>query len=1198
MSAGKAKPPIEPAATQETVQMNPLAPKLSLASSFRRAASAFSRRSWAQRTRSEGRATEAVARRAHLAGAREVRRAALGSLAAASGLFLLAAAPAQASSSPWWHLTAISTPTTLAPGGHGLLTFDAINVGNDSTQGPITVRATMPAGVTVEQVEINPGEPEPLVGFWAYAQTPGFGPASAGPFKGEGLGPEEENAGLRACREPAPREVECTYAEFFEPVAPFQFLELRVALAAEAAPAGPGGPVQLEVTGGGAPGATASQPLAVGATPPPFGVNRISVVPEEEGGATDTQAGSHPYQLTTTFALNQNTDPLSPPALPRDLQFRLPTGLVGSAVSSPRCSEGDFSTIRRGIVDICPPETAIGSVTVFIDEPVFGGTQTITLPVFNLVPAFGEPARFGFEYVGAPVVIDTHIRNGEDYGVTASVSNITQVANFLSESLTLWGTPGDASHDQSRGWPCVAGQHWAQQAGFSCAPSSGVATPAAFLTLPTSCGAPFATTVTGDSWPRRAAPGAEPESVPLPPGTYSLADGLGQTLPVSGCNRLAFNPKVTAVPTATAAAAPTGLSFDLDFGNEGIDSPHGTSESEVKKAVVTLPEGVTTNPSVANGLSACSEAQYEEENLADEAGCPESSKIGEVEIESPLVAQTIEGSIYVARQGENPNHNLVTIYMVAKNAELGVLVRSAGKVVPDERTGQLTTTFDELPQLPFTHFHLSFRQGQRAPLITPGLCGTYATQAQLYPYSNPEIVTPREATFQISSGAGGGACASSASQLPNKPSLEAGTTSPLAGAYSPFVFRVKRDDGSQVLSTISATLPKGLLGKLAGIKECTNAEIAQAEGRSGEGQGALELSSPSCPASSEVGVVTVGTGVGSQPYYVQGKAYLAGPYKGAPVSLAIITPAVVGPFDLGTIVVRTALYVDETTAQIHAVSDAIPTIVHGLPTVVQSISLNTNRPNFTLNPTSCDGMQILGSVTSTLGNVAPLTDRFQVGACNALAFKPTLKLSFSGQTKRTGHPGVKAVLTQPKGLNANIARASVVLPKGMLIAQAHVNSPCTRVQFNSTAVPGEACPPKSVLGHAKVWTPLLEAPEEGPVYFRSNGGERELPDLVVALRGRIPVQLVGFIDSTGKKGAEVRRVRTRFQSVPDAPISRFELKLSGGKKGLLENSQNLCRAKKLSKLQLTGQNGKTYDTEPVVAVAGCSKKAKSPRAPA
>ena len=427
--------------------------------------------------------------------------------------------------------------------------------------------------------------------------------------------------------------------------------------------------------------------------------------------------------------------------------------------------------------------------------------------------------------------------------------------------------------------------------------------------------------------------------------------------------------------------------------------------------------------------------------------------------------------------------------------------------------------------------------------------------------------------------------------MPNAPSFEAGTTTPLAGAYSPFVLKLSRENGSQQIHALNVTLPPGLTGKLAGLKECSDAQIAVAERRKTAGEGALEKADPSCPQTSEIGVVTVGAGSGT-PLFVQGHAYLAGPYKGAPLSMVIVTPAVAGPFDLGTVVVRAALYVNESSAQISVKSDPIPSILEGIPLDVRSIAVQINRNQFTLNPTSCEPMSLTGEALSPIGT-ASLSQRFQVGGCNGLEFQPTLKLLFSGQTKRTGNPAVKGVLTQPKGENANVAGVTVLLPRGMLIDNSHINNPCTRVQFNSTPVPGGGCPSKSILGSAKVWTPLLEAPESGNVYFRSNGGERKLPDLVVALRGKIPLQLVGFIDSVGKKGAEVRRVRARFLGLPDAPVSRFELKLSGGKRGLLENSKNLCTAGDQAKFQLVAQNGKTLQTEPKVQVGGCHKKKTS-----
>jgi hypothetical protein len=988
-------------------------------------------------------------------------------------------------------------------------------------------------------------------------------------------------------REPIPCEEATLTCTMPERLLPFDTIEMKIAVDVE--PGAQSGELnEATISGGGGPSTTVRRPVAISTAPVPFGISEYEQSLEEEGGTPATQAGAHPFQYTTQIAVNQLRDinplllPLqfrpevTPSGLAKDFHFKLPPGLVGNASTLPVCTTSEFfQTNLEGngvhssaIENECPADTAVGVAVVTVHEPATVGTSTLTVPIFNLEPNFGEPARFGFYVILAntPVYIDTSLRSGEHYEIVAEANNLSQTGSVLASTATFWGTPGSAAHDGQRGWGCINGARGVESVQH-CQPSAE-ANPKPFLSLPTRCTSPLLAGGEVDQWN-------------VDQGVFS--DFSGAFSPsglLTGCNRVPFGPTVAVEPATRSAAAPTGLTVDLDLKQEGLGNAAGLAESDVKKVTLSLPTGVTTNPSVANGLQACSLPQYEAEALGNQS-CPESSKVGEVEIESPLVKPVIKGSVYVARQHDNPADNLLSIYMVAKNPELGVLVKSAGAVTPNQQTGQLTTTFDELPQLPFTHFHFAFRTGQRAPLITPGLCGRYSAQAQLYPYSDPGVPIERTATFEVTGGANGGPCVTQESQLPNKPTLEAGTLSPIAGAYSPFVFKVKREDGSQALSTVSATLPEGLLGKLAGVKECSNAQIAQAESRSGEGQGALELSSPSCPASSQVGTVNVGTGVGSQPYYVQGKAYLAGPYKGAPLSLAIITPAVVGPFDLGTIVVRTALHVDEETAQITAVSDPIPTIVHGLPTVVQSISLNMNRPEFTINPTSCEPKQIEASATSTLGNVAPLRQRFQVGACNALAFRPGLKIALKGQTKRVGHPALKAVLTYPKGQNANVRRALVNLPGSELLDQGNLNNTCTK-----PVVRAGKCPKSSIYGKAKAWSPLLEKPLEGPVYLVGGYGYK-LPALVAELNGQIRVLLVGKVDSGKNHG-----IRTTFEAVPDAPVSRFVLEMKGGKKySLLENSQDICKHRQKAIARFTAQNGRTYDTEPAIAVQ-CGKGAK------
>jgi hypothetical protein len=880
-------------------------------------------------------------------------------------------------------------------------------------------------------------------------------------------------------------------------------------------------------------------------------------------GTPDTQAGSHPYAFELHFELNfdEGAGKTEGGEL-RDTITYLPPGMIGNPTAVPTCPRQSF----EGVLPDCPPSSQIGVARVVLP----GLNSEAFAPLYNLVPPPGAALQLGFtadEFTALlSATVPSEERNilGEEAEPYAARLEVPDAPlEVRSVTATVWGTPADPSHDPER---------------EGTLPPGAALTP--FLTLPTSCGSAPKVTVAVDS--------------KLDPGAFvgesaQMLDSGGNPQALTGCEAVPFSPTVLAAPTTPAAESPSGLDFALKLPNQGLTNPRegAVSETEPTKTVVTLPAGITANPAAVNGLGVCTEEQFRAASATD-PGCPASSKLGTLTATTPLLEEAIEGSAYLAAPHANKFGSLLALYFVAAVPQRGVVVKQAGRVDVNPQTGQLTTTIEGLPPVPYSGFEVRLLEGPRAPLITPQACGTYEVTARLYPFSAPAAETLETAPFKITSGAGGGACASGEAGLPNTPELVAGSTSTLAGAYSPFVFKLSRQDGTQRFSAVSFSPPRGLLAKLAGVPYCPQSGIEQARSRSAEGDGALELASPSCPAASQIGTVIAGAGAGPAPYYVQGKVYWAGPYKGAPFSLEIITPAIAGPFDLGVVAVRTALYVNEATAQIRAVSDPLPTILEGIPLDVRTVSVQMDRPEFTLNPTDCDPQTITASLTSPTGATATPSTRFAVGGCGGLEFKPDLKLSFSGQTKRTGYPAVKAVLTQPAGENANIAAATVILPKGMLIANAHINNPCTRVQFNSTPVAGEGCPAKSILGTAKVWTPLLEDPEEGKVYFRSNGGERQLPDLVIALRGQVPLQLVGFVDSVGKKGAEVRRVRARFLSIPDAPVSRFELKMLGGKRGLLENSKNLCKAQDKANFELTGQNGKTHDTEPKVQVS-CGK---------
>lgn len=1135
--------------------------------------------------------------------ARRLHRA----IAIAAGLALVglsaAASPALAATTSWWALSSEQTPTYLEPGGEGKIIVVATDIGEagvNATHSPLTITDTLPPGLEATAVNWT-------VGFG----QPGFAPQW----------PAE--SGFFPCAIVA-QTITCTIAPFEPPLLPVaalepnQRIEVEISVRVDAAAGVPGeaneatvsggeplachqvGPeaggfvdeachgmfpyrseaipsivegrdFEQEATGESVPAARVERPLVVSEGPVPFGVDQYEFLPEAEGSAAERRAGSHPFQLTTVFILNQRLERQrgsgegtanagTLPALPKNARFDLPPGLVGNPTAVPRCSTAQFYAKPKGSssdANECPADTAVGVAMVTFDEPNVLQLRTMPVPLFNLEPAPGEPARFGFFVSGVlPVVLDASLRSGGDYGVTVTAHRIPEVSVLLASRVTFWGEPGDPRHDAQRGWSCVAGGMYQFAGGLpSCAASQGASGQVKpFLRLPTSCAGPLAVPMLLQSW--------------LPGASYLPPVEPAQQPSVEGCNRVPFDAQIEVQPDVHAAASPSGLAVRLSVPQEASEAAGGLAEADLKDAVVTLPEGIAVNPSSANGLGACSPQQVELHG-PEPAQCPEASKIGTVQVDTPLLDHPLKGGVYVAKPYDNPFNSLLAIYIAVDDPQSGVVVKLAGKVTADPQTGRLTTTFSENPQLPFKEFTLDFFGGPRAALKTPDTCGTYTTTTDMRPWSENGDAHP-SSSFGIGSGPNGSACANSLAEQPNKPAFSAGTVSPLAGEYSPFVLHLSREDGSQRFSTIETALPPGLVGKLAGIPYCPDAALAAVAGKTG----AQELAAPSCPAASQVGAVNVGSGAGSQPYYVQGTAYLAGPYKGAPISLAIVTPAVAGPYDLGTVVVRAALHVNPETAQITAKSDPIPTILQGIPLDIRSIALRMDRPEFTLNPTSCEAMSIGGTSFSVLGQAAALSNRFQVGGCAALGFKPQLHTRLFGATHRGAHPKLRAVLTMPRADQANIARAVVSLPHSEFLDQGHIRTICTRVQFAA-----EACPKGSIYGYAKAISPLLNEPLEGPVYLRSSSNK--LPDLVAALAGQIEIDLVGRIDSV--RGG----IRTTFETVPDAPVSKFVLTMQGGKKGLLVNSRNICKRTYRAVATFNGHNGRSKDLHPALKNSHC-----------
>jgi hypothetical protein len=857
----------------------------------------------------------------------------------------------------------------------------------------------------------------------------------------------------------------------------------------------------------------------------------------ETSSMPSTRAGARPFGLTTRFTVpttEYNGEPI-PEENVKNVTVELPPGIVGNAVGLPQCPQERMDELAN-----CQPDTQVGiaRLKLFLGIPL-----EVSVPVYNLEPPADEPAQFGFKVIAAVTRIHTHVRSTPDYGVDATLVNINPTAALYSSEVTLWGVPASPIHDTER----FEGNHVETPGrNGNGEPLPSQAPPVPFIANPTSCTGPLTTQIAATSW---QFPSDEKQSSFAAPG-------------MTGCDRLPFEPSLDLAPDTGSAGSPAAMTIDLHLPQH--EAIQGTRTADLKKAVVTLPQGVALSPGSAEGLAACTDAQVGI-GVETPAACPSESKVGTVSIATPLLKQPLTGALYLGSQlsSDPASGQMYRLFLTAEGS--GVRVKLPGSVSVDPSNGQLTATFDEAPQLPFEDLHVALAGGPRAPLSTPKTCGVYTTHASFTPWSAPAGETVEsESSFRVD-----GNCAAADDFSPR---LSAGTVNPTAGESSPFLLEVTGQSGAQNIQGISTTLPKGLLAKLAGVAVCSDAQAG----------------SGSCAAASKVGSTTVAAGQGSSPLSVPqpGKAptaiYLAGPYKGAPYSLVFDVPAQAGPFDLGNVVVRSALRIDPETTQVTADSDPLPQVVGGIPVQYRSIAVSIDRGGFTINPTSCLATAVTSTITSAQGAAAHPSSPFQATNCSELEFKPKLALAMKGSTKRAGNPALTATLTAAEG-QANIAKTTVVLPKTAFIDQRHVNNPCTRVQFNANS-----CPAKSVLGTAVAYSPLLDKPLEGPVYFRSNGGERQLPDIVADLNGQIHVILVGFIDSK-KAGKETSLVRTRFASVPDAPVSKFVLNLKGGKRGLIQNSADLCKSEPKAEVQMEGQNGKPNDFKQKISVS-CPKK--------
>jgi hypothetical protein len=919
---------------------------------------------------------------------------------------------------------------------------------------------------------------------------------------------------------------------------------------------------------------------------PEFGIAAFDGLESDVSGNLVSQAGGHPALLTTWIDFNLYTDPNVGPNVPvedvKDIKVDLPPGLVGGVAGLGQCTATELAN-GTGVTDtrpLCPTTSQIGLLSIRIDIG-----ETSQVPVYNMVPPPGVPARFGANVAGDMVMFDSSVLgSGSNYHLRVTATNVPQGLTINGNTLTLWGVPSDSSHDPERTCP--------GQSATGCA--SGVPAKAFFRT-PTSCtgSAGLPETLTVDSWQH---PGVFKQATffshdvpgyPLAPAEWGPQHGT------DGCQSVPFDPKFLAQPPVGAkAGAPAGFAVDVTIPQS--DDPSTIAQSDLKKAVVTFPQSVRVNPSSADGLGACSPAQVAL-GSETEPDCPDASKLGTMEIESPLLDAPLTGLVYLAEPFDNPFGSLLAVYLVA--SANGVVIKVPGEIHADPSTGQLTATFDDNPQLPFTRVHMVLDGGPRAPLTLPGTCGAYTTHAVLTGW-NGKVVNTTSA-FDVSGDGHGAPCPGARFA----PGFTAGTQNPIAGGFSPFGMRLTRtDDDGEFGSLSSLSLPKGLLANVASIT--TRCTIEQADAHA-------------CPADSHIGEVTTGAGAGSNPFYVPGDIYLTGPYKGNPFGIAVIVHALAGPFDLGYVVVKGAIQIHDD-GSVTVATDPFPTILQGIPLQVRDIRVNLDRPGFTFNPTSCNPTSINGTVVSTANQQAGVSSHFQVGECANLAFKPKFSASTAGKTSKANGASFHVHLASNEGPHStgggesNIAKVDVQLPVALPARLTTLQKACTAAQFADNPA---GCPEASFVGTATAHTPILASPLSGPAILVSHGGQA-FPDLVLVLQGEgVRLNLTGHTQI--KKGITF----SHFETVPDAPVASFDLTLPQGPHSALTTDipgRNLCantrtvtvtkritrrvhghtrkvkiKAKKvvaaslLMPTTITAQNGAVVKQTTKIAVGGC-----------
>ncbi len=1076
---------------------------------------------------------------------------------------LLGAAPALAAApaAPHWRLESRPAPTNLPLKGEGMIMVTASNIGDAEAHStvaePVTITDTLTGEVTATKI----------------VATSRSVPGAAG---------SELNKAGFTCTLASPKQIECTYVGG---LAEYEALEIEMLVKTNNTVASEP-ENDVTVTGGGATPSSDSlnQKLKVNGEPSRFGVESYELTPETEEFESATQAGSHPFQLTTTFNLNQTYEsypfqehPLpSAPALQKNLEFKLPAGLLGNPNAVPQCSDVDFGAGDEKSINNCAPDTAIGVAAVTINDPITLFYEDYIVPVFNLVPAPGEPAKFGFEVAHVPIVLNTSVRTGEDYGVNVSIHYASQSVQVLGSRVTFWGVPGDPRHDHARGWACLGRGGYV--AGFKpplgCEPS-GISQPSPFLMLPTSCERAPQTVATGEAWNAlELKEEGAPSSFKVP---YEFPSAL------TGCDELPFDPSIEVSPDKHAASTPTGLTVNVNMPQKTTLEAEGRAEADIRSTTLELPVGMQTAAGAATGLETCGvgqagfggagsdtgsalETELGEQHFTSAAAtCPDAAKIGTVNIKTPLLPKELKGAVYLAEQDTNPFQSPLVLYVVAEEEDSKVLVKLAGEVKIDPNTGHIVSRFANSPQTPFETLTLHLFNTERATQATPAFCGGYGARAYFTTWSG-ETVTERGSSFQITSGPNGSACPGSS--LPFGPSFEAGPTNVQAGSFAPFTLNIKRPDGNQALKTIEMHLPPGAAAMLASVTPCPEPQASKDE----------------CGPESHIGHSTALSGLGGKPVSLGGDVYLTGPYRGAPFGILAVTHAKAGPFNLGDIPVRSTITIDPNTAAATITSDALPQIVKGAPAQIKELNVTVDREGFEFNPTNCTPTSVTGTLGGYEGASAAVSTPYQVGNCASLPFTPKLTASVGAQASKANGASL-SVKVESSGLGqANIHKVDLTLPLQLPSRLSTIQKACVAAVFEANPA---TCDEGSNIGYAVIHTPVLGSPLTGPAYLVSHGGAA-FPDVEFVLQGEgITLILDGKTDI--KKGITY----SRFESAPDAPFTTFETFLPTGPHSALtayvpaSKNYSLCGANLTMPTEITAQSGAVIKQTTNIVASGC-----------